>query len=318
MLYCATFTADDRVRLKEPSRRTGGGGRHASFMALDNRTMDMTKQQMERLAAEWRYVITDMICRAESGHLGGALSLVEIVETLYYKVMRTDPANPKWPDRDRLVLSKGHAAPVIYVALAYKGFFPKDWLKTLNQNGTKLPSHADARFVPGVDMTTGSLGQGLSAASGMALAARMDKRSHKVFCIIGDGESNEGQNWEAGMFAAHHKLDNLIGITDYNKLQIDGFTHEILELEPLADKWRAFGWHVLEMDGHNFDDIETTLAKAKILRGKPVMAIAHTIKGKGNKAIENKPESHNIKVSDKAAYDKYMGALEQRDFTLPY
>ena len=276
------------------------------------------KQKHAGMAAEWRYIITDMICRAGSGHIGGALSLVEIMMTLYYRILNVDPRNPGKPDRDRLVLSKGHAAPVWYVALAYKGFFPASQLGTLNADGTRLPSHADARTVPGIDATTGSLGQGLSMACGMALAARMDKRDHHVFCIIGDGESNEGQNWEAAMFAAHHKLDNLVAITDYNKLQIDGFTDDVLSLEPLVDKWRAFGWEIFEMDGHDWDDIYNTINKAKAVTGKPAMIIAHTIKAKGCSVVDNTPGSHNIKVPDQEAYDKYMGALEATNVKLPY
>jgi len=279
---------------------------------------EFDRAEFDRQAGEWRYVITDMICRAGSGHLGGALSLVEVVMTLYKRIMRFDPANPKWADRDRLVLSKGHAAPVLYVALAYEGFFPKAWLATLNADGTKLPSHADERFVPGVDMTTGSLGQGLSCACGMALAAKLDGKSHTVFCIVGDGECNEGQNWEAAMFASHHKLDNLVAICDDNKLQIDGFTEQVLGLEPFADKWRAFGWEVMEMDGHDWDAIYATVTAAQRVTGKPVMILAHTIKGKGNLAIENRPESHNIKVPDAAAFRKYMDALAVQDCTLPY
>ena len=279
---------------------------------------NFNRDEFDSLAAEWRYVITDMICRAGSGHLGGALSLVEIMMTLYYRVMKIDPKNPKWPQRDRLVLSKGHGAPVLYTALAYKGFFPSSWLATLNADGTKLPSHADARSVPGVDATTGSLGQGLSMACGMALAAKMDKKDHRVFCIIGDGESNEGQNWEAAMFASHSKLDNLVGITDYNKLQIDGFTSEVLDMEPLMDKWRSFGWEVFEMNGHDWDEAYETINKAMAVSGKPAMIIAHTIKGKGCCVIENKPESHNIKVPDEAAHEKYISALEATDTELPY
>lgn len=276
------------------------------------------RARYDAIAAHWRYVITDMICRAGSGHLGGALSLVEVVMTLYGRAMKIDPSNPRWEQRDRLVLSKGHAAPVLYVALAWRGFFPADWLKTLNQDGTRLPSHADARCVPGVDATTGSLGQGLSVACGMAMAARADKRNHTVFCIIGDGESNEGQIWEAAMFASHQKLDNLVAITDYNKLQIDGRTDEVLGLEPLADKWRAFGWHVLEVDGHDWDALDQALADARAHKGAPVMVIAHTIKARGNLAVENKPESHNIKVADSKAYQAFMDALVERDFALPY
>jgi len=277
------------------------------------------QEEFEQLAAEMRYVITDMICRAGSGHIGGALSLVEIITTLYYRTMKIDPENPKWEERDRLVLSKGHAAPVLYTVLAYRGFFPKSWLKTLNDDGTKLPSHADARTVPGVDMTTGSLGQGLSAAAGMALAAKKDGRKNQVFCIVGDGECNEGQNWEAAMFAAHHKLDNFTGIVDYNKLQIDGFTCDLLDLEPFVDKWRAFGWYVMEMDGHDWGDINLTLEKAKkIFCGKPVMIIAHTTKGKDCAGIENTVVSHNIKVPDQAAHDNYLDAMSGGKFKLPY
>lgn len=276
------------------------------------------REEFDRLAGEFRYVITDMICRAKSGHLGGALSLVEVMITLYWRTLRIDPKNPKWEDRDRLVVSKGHAGPVMYVALAYRGYFDKKMLATLNADGTDLPSHTDRLRTPGVDMTTGSLGQGLSCAAGMALAARMDGRKHDVFCIIGDGESNEGQVWEAAMFAGHNKLDNLIAVTDYNKLQIDGPTDEVLTLEPLVDKWRAFNWDVLEMDGHDWEDIYSTIEEARAVRGKPVMIIAHTIKAKDCAAVEGQAGSHNIKVPDEAAREKYMSALKLQDYSLPY
>jgi len=277
----------------------------------------MSTEQLEQRAKEFRYVITDMICRAGSGHLGGSLSLVEIVTTLYYRIMNIKPENPAWEDRDRLVLSKGHAGPVLYVVLAYLGFFPKSWLKTLNQNGTNLPSHVDHNKTPGIDMTAGSLGQGLSCACGMAYAAKLNKKSYNVFCIIGDGESNEGQIWEAAMFAGHNKLDNLIVICDYNKMQIDGKTDEVVTLEPLADKWRAFNFEVFEMDGHNWDDIYSTINKAISVKGKPAMIIAHTIKGKGNAEVENKVASHNIKINNQSDYDKYMKGLGYT-MTLPY
>ena len=274
---------------------------------------------MDRLASELRYVITDMICRSGSGHIGGALSLVEIMMTLYYRSMNINPENPKWEDRDRLVLSKGHAAPVLYATLAYSGFFPKEWLGTLNADGTKLPSHADGRTVPGIDMTTGSLGQGLSAACGMALAAKKDGKKHHVFCIIGDGESNEGQNWEAAMFASHQKLDNLVAITDYNKMQIDGTTTEILNIEPLTNKWAAFGWNVFEADGHHWDDLFDKIEKGKSSKnGKPTMIIAHTIKAKGCTMIEDQVGSHNIKVPDRKTHDQYLAAVVGGPFELPY
>lgn len=269
-------------------------------------------------ALEFRCVITDMICRSGSGHLGGALSLVEIIITLYYRIMNIKPEAPNWDERDRLVLSKGHAGPVVYMALAYLGYFPKAWLASLNQDGTRLPSHMDQIQTPGVDMTTGSLGQGISCACGLALAAKMDKKKHNVFCIIGDGESNEGQVWEAALFAAHNKLDNLVTICDYNKLQIDGSTTDILNLEPLTDKWRAFGWETFEMNGHDWDDIYHTVNKAMKVKGKPAMIIAHTLKAKGCSILENKAESHNVKVADDVAYKKYMEALGDYDFELPY
>jgi len=276
------------------------------------------KNEFDKLAAEYRYIITDIICRAGSGHIGGALSLVEIVITLYDRIMKIAPDNPKWQYRDRLIMSKGHAGPVLYTALAYKGFFPTSWLPTLNADGTRLPSHCDQNQTPGIDMTTGSLGQGLSCACGVALAAKIDGKKHNIFCVIGDGESNEGQIWEAALFGAHRKLDNLVAICDYNKLQIDGFTKEILDIEPLMDKWRAFGWETFEMDGHNWDDIYKTVNQAIAVKDKPSMIIAHTIKGKGCCEIENKAESHNIKVPDKASHEKYLKSLKCQDNELVY
>lgn len=279
---------------------------------------EFNKHEFDRLAGEFRYVMTDMICRSGSGHLGGSLSIVEIIISLYWRILKIDPAHPKWEDRDRLVLSKGHAGPTLYVALAYRGFFPKEQLCTLNADGTNLPSHADRLRTTGIDMTAGSLGQGLSAACGMAMAARMRAQKHHIFCIIGDGESDEGMIWEAAMFAGHNKLDNLVAICDYNKLQIDGFTDEIITLEPLVDKWRAFNWEVMEMDGHDWDDIYDTILCAKQVEGKPAMIIAHTIKAKDCSVVENTPGSHNVKVPDQQAYDEFMGALKCREYVLPY
>ncbi|MCF6174599.1 MAG: transketolase [Victivallaceae bacterium] len=283
-----------------------------------NANVEFNHEEFDALANEFRAVITDIICRSGSGHVGGALSLVETVITLYYRVMNVDPKNPLMAERDRFIISKGHAGPVAYAALAYKGFFPKSWLPTLNENGTRLPSHMDQIQTPGVDMSTGSLGQGFSCACGVALAGKMNGENHHVFCIIGDGESNEGQVWEAGMFAAHHKLDNLVTICDYNKLQIDGTTQEVMGLEPLTDKWRAFGWEVFEMDGHDWNDIYATVNKAKAVTGKPSMIIAHTIKAKGLPMLENTAGSHNIKVPDAAAYQKFMDGLSGKKVELPY
>jgi transketolase len=284
-------------------------------MNLDEK--HMTREELDCLAREFRYVVTDAICRSGVGHIGGVMSLVEIVITLYFRIMNVRPEDPGWPERDRLVLSKGHAGPIVYTALAYKGFFPKNWLTTINQNGTRLPSHMDQILTPGVEITAGSLGQGLSCACGMALAAKHDGRKHRVFCIIGDGESDEGQIWEAALFAAHNRLDNLIVICDYNKMQIDGRTEEIMNLEPLVDKWRAFGWEPFEINGHDWDDIYNTVQKADAVTGKPAMIVAHTIKGKGNRETENLVDCHNIKIPDKATYQRIMEGLECK-FDLPY
>jgi transketolase len=276
------------------------------------------KEQLDALAKEIRYVITDMICRAGSGHIGGALSLVEIMITLYYRVMNVKPEDPRWEDRDRFILSKGHAGPVLYAMLAYKGYFPKDWLATLNKNGTRLPSHVDQIRTPGVDMTAGSLGQGISAAVGIAEACRLNKKTNTVFCVVGDGESQEGQVWESAMFAGNRKLDNLIAFLDYNKMQIDGTTDEINSLEPAADKWRAFGWEVFEIDGHDWDAIYSAIQKAKEVKGKPSMIIAHTVKAKGNVCVEGQVGSHNIKVANEADYKKYLSGTSSEPIKLPY
>jgi transketolase len=270
-----------------------------------------------RKAAEHRYAIADMMGNAGSGHIGGAFSIIEILLTLYWRVMNVDAKNPQWPDRDRFILSKGHAGPGLYATLAFKGYFPTKELLTLNKNGTNLPSHCDMLKTIGIDMTAGSLGQGLSAAVGMALAAKMDKKNFRVYSIIGDGESNEGQIWEAAMFAGHRKLDNLMVFTDFNKFQIDGPNKEICDLEPLADKWRAFNWEVFECDGHSWDDIFNTIEKAKLVKEKPVMIIAHTLKGKGHPAYENKCESHNIRVADAAAHKALLDAISVDGFEWP-
>jgi transketolase len=277
----------------------------------------MSRDQLDALAAEFRYVVTDAICRSGVGHIGGVMSLVEIVITLYYRIMNVKPEDPDWPDRDRLVLSKGHAGPIVYTALAYKGFFPKAWLTTINQNGTRLPSHMDQVLTPGVEITAGSLGQGLSCACGLSLAAKLDGKKHRVFCIIGDGESDEGQIWEAALFAAHQRLDNLVVICDYNKMQIDGRTEEIIDLEPLADKWRAFGWETFEMNGHDWDAIYESIQKGIAVAGRPAMIIAHTIKGKGNRETEGLVDCHNVKIPDETTYQRLMCGLECK-FDLPY
>ena len=273
--------------------------------------------RLDTLEREYRYLITDMICRAGSGHIGGALSILQIIITLYHRILRIDPKNPGWAERDRFILSKGHAGPALYVTLADKGYFPKEWLGQLNKNGTRLPSHVDQIRTPGVDITAGSLGQGISCACGVALAGRMDDKDYTTYCIIGDGESNEGQVWEAALFAAHQKLDKLVVICDYNKFQIDGSTRDILSLDPLAEKWRSFGWEVFEMNGHDWDEIHDTLERAKAVRGKPSMIMAHTIKAKGHPTFENQLGSHNIRIPDAKTHQDVLNALGYH-IALPY
>jgi len=233
-----------------------------------------------------------MLEKSQSGHPGGSLSSAEILTALYFKEMNIDPTNPKWEDRDRFVLSKGHAAPVLYAALAEKGFFPKEELNNLRKVNSMLQGHPDMKGTPGVDMTTGSLGQGLSAAGGMALAGKIDKKDYRVYSIIGDGESQEGLIWEAAMFAAHYKLDNLTVFLDNNGLQIDGTNDEVMNIEPIDDKFKAFGWNVLKIDGHSIDEIIKAIEEAKNTKGKPTMIIAKTFKGKGVSYMENQVGWH--------------------------
>jgi len=239
-----------------------------------------------------RHIIR-MTGAAGSGHPGGSLSAADIVTYLYFKELKIDPNNPEWTERDRFVLSKGHAAPVLYAALSERGFFPVDDLITLRRINSPLQGHPDMKKVRGVEMSTGSLGTGFSTSVGMALAARMDdQRNNHIFVMLGDGEVQEGQVWEAAMAAAHYKLENLIAFLDYNGLQIDGPVSEVLSTEPLPDKWRAFGWEVLEIDGHDFEAIENAIASAKEQKGKPTMIIAKTIKGKGVSFMENEAGWH--------------------------
>lgn len=254
-------------------------------------------RSLEAAAKDIRVMTIEEIAHLGVGHIGGALSVVEILALLYERHLRIDPADPSKADRDRLVLSKGHAGPALYATLARKGFFPRDWLKTLNRGGTNLPSHCDRTKTPGIDMSTGSLGQGISAAAGIALGMKLDKAGAQTYCIVGDGESDEGLVWEAAMFAAHFKLDNLIAFTDCNKLQIDGATGEVMRLEDLAEKWAAFGWDVSRADGHDFAAMDAAIGRAKAVSGKPHMIILDTVKGKGCAFCEGRAESHNMPVT---------------------
>jgi transketolase len=250
-------------------------------------------KDLEEKARLFRRLILEMTFKAGSGHPGGSMSAVDILTALYYHEMRVDPKNPMWEDRDRFVLSKGHVCPALYAILAELGFFPKEALWTLRRPDSILQGHPDMRKTPGVEMSTGSLGQGLSVSCGMALAARLDKKDYKVYCMLGDGEVQEGNIWEGAMFAAHEKLDNLIAILDRNRLQIDGFTEDVMSLEPLSEKWKAFGWEVVELkDGNDMRQILEALDKATETKGKPTIIIADTLKGKGVSFMENKVGYH--------------------------
>ncbi len=262
---------------------------------------DHSRQLIKDLEAKtrlFRREILEMTFKAGSGHPGGSLSAVDIITVLYYHQMRIDPKNPKWADRDRFVLSKGHVCPALYAILAEIGFFPKQALWTLRRPESILQGHPDMRLTPGVEMSTGSLGQGLSVACGMALAARLDEKDYAVYCMLGDGEVQEGNVWEGAMFATHERLDNLIAILDRNRLQIEGFTEDVMTLDPLEDKWKAFGWTVLELeDGNDIKQILTVLDKAVERQGKPKIIIANTIKGKGVSFMENRAEYHGRALS---------------------
>lgn len=228
-----------------------------------------------------------MICEAKSGHPGGSLSIVDILTALYYGEMKIDPTKPKMEGRDRFVLSKGHAAPALYAVLAERGYFPKEELMTLRKFGSHLQGHPDMKKVPGVEISTGSLGQGLSVANGMALNAKLFQEEYRVYVMMGDGELQEGQIWEAVMTAAHYKLDNLCAFVDVNNLQIDGSVDVVMGVEPLDKKWEAFGWNVISIDGHNFEEIFSALETAKTCKGKPTLILAKTVKGKGVSFMEN-------------------------------
>lgn len=242
-------------------------------------------QELKKICENIRVQTLRSIASIGVGHVGGCLSLAEILGSLYFRHMNIDPQKPDMAGRDRLICSKGHAGPAVYAALALRGYFPLEDLLTLNQSGTHLPSHCDMNKTVGVDMTTGSLGQGLSCAIGAAIASRLADDGATIYAIIGDGESQEGQIWEAAMFADSQKLHNLIAFTDHNNMQIDGLVSEINDIEPLADKWRSFGWHALEIDGHSLEEIDQAIAKAKS-QDRPTMIIARTVKGKGVKFVE--------------------------------
>ncbi|TZE81092.1 transketolase [Calorimonas adulescens] len=271
----------------------------------------MDTKELQKIANQIRIDIIEMTYEAQSGHPGGSLSAADILTVLYFHEMRVDPNNPRWEDRDRLVMSKGHATPVWYAALAEKGFIPREEIKTFRKINSRLQGHPNMNDTPGVDMTTGSLGQGLSAANGMAIAGKLDNKDYRVYVILGDGECQEGQIWEAAMTAAHYKLDNLTAILDHNGLQIDGPNKDIMNIEPIEDKWKAFGWHTIRIDGHNIGQIINAIEEAKTTKGKPTIIIADTIKGKGVSFMENQVGWHGT-APNKEQMEKAITELKER------
>jgi transketolase len=264
--------------------------------------------RLRQIATDIRKSVITSLAEAKSGHLGGSLGLADIFTALYFSALNHDPLNPTWPSRDRVLLSIGHVAPVLYATLAHCGYFPAEELKTLRKLGTRLQGHPGRDHgLPGLELSAGSLGQGLSVGVGMALAAKMDKRNHKIYSIHGDGELQEGAIWEAAMSAAHHKLDNLIAIVDRNGLQIDGKTEDVMKLEPLSEKWSSFGWKVIHCDGNDMEQILSAFAAAAITQNKPTVIIAKTIMGKGIRSIEGDYKWHGKVPSA----DQVAGFLEE-------
>lgn len=267
-------------------------------------------RELERKACAIRQDVIRMLAAAGSGHPGGSLSAVEILTALYFQVLRVDPRRPDDPERDRFILSKGHACPALYATLAERGFFPLSWLEDLRRLGSPLQGHPDMRKVPGVEMSTGSLGQGLSVGVGMALAGRLRESGYRVYVLLGDGECQEGQVWEAAMAAAHYRLRNLVAIVDRNRLQIDGPTEEVLALEPLADKWKAFGWSVITVNGHDFGELLSAFESVGYAR-RPTAIIARTVKGKGVSFMENQVDWHG-KAPNREQGEQALKELQER------
>jgi len=266
------------------------------------------KKELQKTACKVRMGVIEGTYNAKSGHPGGSLSISDLLTYLYFDRMNIDPKDPDNADRDRFVLSKGHTAPALYSVLAQKGFFPEEELKSLRHIGAMLQGHP-CIHIPGIDMSSGSLGQGISAACGMALAAKLNNKSYRVYTVLGDGEIEEGQVWEAAMFAAHYKLDNIVAVVDNNGLQIDGPVTEVCSPEPITDKFAAFGWHVITMDAHDFDSIEAAFAEADTVKGKPVAIIQKSVKGKGVSFMENQVGWHGT-APNKEQYEQAMSELK--------
>lgn len=263
--------------------------------------------QLRELARQVRLDIVEMLYRAGSGHLGGSLSAADILVALFFGKMRLQAGDPHWPERDLFVLSKGHAAPAYYAILARLGYFPREELFTLRKFGSILQGHPDASATHGVEVSTGSLGQGLSVANGLALALRLNQSQRRVYVLLGDGEIQEGQIWEAAMTGAHYGLDHLTAIVDRNRLQIDGRTREVMSVEPLAQKWEAFGWHTVQVNGHSFPELMGALAAGDLIKGRPKAIVAHTIKGKGVSIFEDQAKYHGVAPTA----EEYQQALKE-------
>ena len=272
----------------------------------------MDTKQLALTAAKARLLGLDMVYGAASGHLGGSFSAMDLLTVLYQNVMQVDPADPSDPDRDRFVLSKGHCTPALYPTLALRGYFPTEELKLFRSVNGHMSGHAEMHHVKGVDMSTGSLGQGISAAVGMALAGKLDRKNYRVYTLLGDGEIEEGQVWEAAMSAAKFHLDNLCAIVDVNGLQIDGATADVMPSEPLDKKWEAFGWHVISCDGHDYQAIEAAFEQARAVKGQPTVLLARTVKGRGVSFMENNAGWHG-KAPNKEQYEQAMKELGVSD-----
>lgn len=264
----------------------------SSESARPTNGLDLSITELKEMAKKLRRHVVSMIAIAGSGHPGGSLSAADIVTALYFKVMCHNPQNPQWQDRDRFILSKGHAAPILYAALAESGYFPVEELATLRKLGSRLQGHTDRNLTPGVEMSAGSLGMGLSFGIGVALAAKLDSRGYRTYVLLGDGECDEGQIWEAALSASQFRLSNLTAIVDYNRIQLSGWTQDIMSLEPFSKKWEAFGWHTIDIDGHDFDQILSAFREAEVIKDKPTVIIAHTVKGKGVSFMENNANFH--------------------------
>ena len=270
----------------------------------------VAKKELAKVACNVRKGIIEGTFNAKSGHPGGSLSIADIISYLYFKEMNIDPSNPAMPERDRFVLSKGHAAPALYAVMAERGYFPVEELKTLRKIGSRLQGHPSMKCLPGIDISTGSLGQGISAACGMALGAKLQNADFRVYSILGDGEIEEGQVWEAAMYAAAKKLDNLVAFVDNNNLQVDGTVEEVNSPYPIPEKFAAFGWNVIEIDGHSFDEIENALNAARECKGKPTAIVAKTIKGKGVSYMENQVNWHGA-APNAEQYEIAMNELNE-------